>query len=303
MSSSALKISGFTIIRNGVKYGYPFEESWRSLLPWVDELVIAVGASNDGTREKAASLQSEFPEKVVLIDTVWPIDDPTQLAGGKILSTQTNIALDACSHDWCLYLQGDEVLHEEDQPLLMRTLRAASEDLNVEAIVFPYIHFYGNYQTEQYSRSAYRREVRMVKKSSKAKSVGDAQSFRRVDGRKLNAVLTKARIFHYGWVKQQDTMRVKTEALDQLYHGLETASSGDAYKYKRFWGLRSFRVTHPKIMHRRIAESGELVDLAKAPFVFAPKDLIKVALDLLERLTGWRAFEYRSYRLLKKGDC
>lgn len=271
-------------------------------MPWVDEFVIAVGASTDETRASAGKFQAEFPEKVVLIDTVWPMDDSAQLAGGKILSAQTNIALNACSNDWCLYLQGDEVLHEADQPLLVQTLHNACTAKEIEAIVFQYIHFYGDYQTEQYSRSAYRREVRMVRKSARAVSVGDAQSFRHANGRKLNAFLTRARIFHYGWVKQQDTMRVKTQALDQLYHGLETAVAGDAYKYKRFWGLRAFRGTHPKAMHQRVADSVSLVDLAKAPFVFAPRDLIKVALDLLERLTGWRPFEYKSYRLVTRGD-
>lgn len=36
-------ISGFTFRRNGVKLSFPFEASIRSLLPLVDEFVIAVG--------------------------------------------------------------------------------------------------------------------------------------------------------------------------------------------------------------------------------------------------------------------
>jgi glycosyltransferase involved in cell wall biosynthesis len=299
VSSLVPKISGFTILRNGVQYGYPFEESWRSILPWVDEFVIAVGESTDQTREIAASLQSEFPDKVVLVDTVWPINDPEQLAGGKILSMQTNIALDACSHDWCLYLQGDEVLHEDDLSLFQSTLSAIHTREDVHGIVFPYIHFYATYQTEQYSRSAYRREVRAIRKSSGARSIGDAQSFRKASGEKLKAVLTEARIFHYGWVKQQDTMRVKTEALDRLYHGSDVAPTADAYKYKRFWGLRSFVGSHPQVMHQRVADAGVLVDLKLAPYVFAWRDVIKVCLDLFERLTGYRPFEYKSYRLIK----
>ena len=35
-----MKVSGFTIVRNAIKYGYPVEESIRSLLPLVDELVV-----------------------------------------------------------------------------------------------------------------------------------------------------------------------------------------------------------------------------------------------------------------------
>src|SRR5258707_540377 len=38
-----MRICGFTIVRNAARLGYPFEESIRSLLPLVDELVVAVG--------------------------------------------------------------------------------------------------------------------------------------------------------------------------------------------------------------------------------------------------------------------
>jgi hypothetical protein len=44
-------ISGFTFLRNGVKLGFPFEASVRSLLPLVDEFVVAVGRGEDDTRE------------------------------------------------------------------------------------------------------------------------------------------------------------------------------------------------------------------------------------------------------------
>ena len=45
--SEQASISGFTFIRNGVELGFPFEASMRSLLPLVDEFVIAVGRSQD----------------------------------------------------------------------------------------------------------------------------------------------------------------------------------------------------------------------------------------------------------------
>lgn len=42
-------ISGFTFIRNGVELAFPFEASIRSLLPLVDEFVVAVGKGSDDT--------------------------------------------------------------------------------------------------------------------------------------------------------------------------------------------------------------------------------------------------------------
>ncbi len=38
-----MKVVGFTFVRNGVKYGYPFRQSILSLLPLVDEMVVNLG--------------------------------------------------------------------------------------------------------------------------------------------------------------------------------------------------------------------------------------------------------------------
>ena len=42
-------ISGFTIVRNAIKYDYPIVESILSILPVVDEYIVAVGKSEDDT--------------------------------------------------------------------------------------------------------------------------------------------------------------------------------------------------------------------------------------------------------------
>jgi len=44
-----VKVSGFTFIRNAVRYQFPVVECIRSVLPMVDEFVVAVGDSEDGT--------------------------------------------------------------------------------------------------------------------------------------------------------------------------------------------------------------------------------------------------------------
>src|SRR6185295_9837059 len=113
----------------------------------------------------------------------------------------------------------------------------------VEALVFDYLHFYGSFDVLQKNRGAYRREVRAFKRSSTARSVGDAQSFRKASGEKLGAARAGARVFHYGWVRTPDAMKEKTFFMDQLYHGKPeprneatgTPHTGDNYRYKRFW--------------------------------------------------------------------
>jgi hypothetical protein len=44
-----MKVSGFTFIRNAIKYDYPIVEAIQSILPLCDEVVVAVGNSEDET--------------------------------------------------------------------------------------------------------------------------------------------------------------------------------------------------------------------------------------------------------------
>jgi hypothetical protein len=303
-----MRISGFTLVRNGVEFDYPFLESLTSLLAVVDELVINVGQGTDATLEEVQrwATAHQAPEKRIhVFESNWHLDDPEKKKAGRILSEQTNLALERCSSDWCLYLQADEVLHEADAKGLKARILQAARTPEVEALYFDYTHFYGSYDVIQYSRSTYRREVRALRKSSGAQSIGDAQSFRKPDGSKLKACAAHARVFHYGWVRTPEAMREKTFFMDQLYHGdpseadicSRTPHTGDNYRYKRIWGLKPFTGTHPAVMMHRINNQGWHWDLKASQWVFSIRDCKRVLLDTFEALTGIRLFEYRSFRI------
>lgn len=307
-----MKLSGFTLVRHGNAFDYPYLESLRSLLPLVDELMVNVGRGEDGTWDAIQQfIQREGQGKIVAFESDWGLDCPEKKRGDKILSEQTNLALKRCENDWCLYLQADEVLHEADYPRIVQAIEKAQANPQVEGLLFDYLHFYGSYNVIQKTRSAYRREVRAIRKSSGAQSVGDAQSFRIEDGTprgtKLAVIPSGARIFHYGWVRSPEAMREKTFFMDQLYHGDPTPEdarnhiphTGDNYRYKKIWGLRHFSGNHPAVMRERINHQGWKWDLKNSPLLFSWKDLSKVVLDLMESLTGYRFFEYRSYREVK----
>jgi hypothetical protein len=302
------KISGFSLVRNGIKFDYPFLESWRSLLPLVDELVLNIGESDDESLLRAEKFAvDEGCGKVKIFQSHWPLNDPEKKRSGLILSQQTNLALDQCKHDWCFYLQADEVLSEEDYPKFYAAF-AAVESSGAEAVVFQYRHFYGSFNVLQETRSAYRREVRLIKKSSGARSVGDAQSFLKEGGIKLKALLSEARIFHYGWVRTPEAMREKTEFMDKLYHGEQSSTataphSGDNYRYKRFSGLKPYGGTHPMVMKKRIEEKGWNWDLKSSSFVFTAGDIKKIVLDGWEKLTGHRPFEFKNYEICGKVEA
>ena len=71
-----MKVTGFSFIKNAVQFQYPIVEAVQSILPLCDEVVVAVGDSDDNTRELVASIDP----KVRIVDTVW---DNTPAPGWK----------------------------------------------------------------------------------------------------------------------------------------------------------------------------------------------------------------------------
>jgi glycosyltransferase involved in cell wall biosynthesis len=287
-----MRISGFSFIRNGVIYDYPFLESLRSLLPLCDEVVLAVGQSDDDTLRRIEALNSP---SIRIIPTVW---DDSLREGGSILAQQTNIALDAVRGDWAVYLQADEVLHENDYDKICRAILDASADPRVEGLLFPYQHFYGSYEYVGASRRWYRNEVRVVRTGIGVRSWGDAQGFR-IGSRKLKVKPVDAYVYHYGWVRPPDLQQRKQRSFHRYWHTDEWISShvGDSEKFDYAKGgrLRRFTGTHPAVMKQRITMQDWRFEYdprrAGGPF----KDRV---LDWLEEKTGLRPGEYRNYELL-----
>jgi glycosyltransferase involved in cell wall biosynthesis len=287
-----MKISGFTIVRNGVKFDFPLVEALRSLLPLVDELVVAIGRSDDGTLELVRGLAEP---KIKIIETIW---DEQLRRDGAILAQQTNVALSHCTGDWGIYLQADEVLHEEDYPRIREALRRAHERSDVDGVLFDYVHFYGDFFVVNLSPSAYRHEIRAVRLQKGLTSWRDAQGFRleRNGGfEKLRVIRSGARIYHYGWVRSPEVMREKTVAMDKLYHADGSPGTGDNHRYKRIFGLERFTGTHPRVMHARVEEKRWKVDLLAAPLTWEWKDARKVLARWMEKATGKLPFQYKNY--------
>ncbi len=286
-------LSGFSIIRNAQLMDYPVIESIRSALAICDEFVLGVGQSDDNTKAYIEETLSD--PKLKIFDAVW---DTNKTQGGLILSEKTNEALDRCQHDWCLYLQGDEVLHERDWVSISSALARADQNASVDGLLFRYLHFYGSYHVIATSRRWYRNEVRVVRRSSGARSVSDAQGFRLADGKKLAVLPSGASVFHYGWVKPPQNMARKSKLLNRWWHGTARDHRFDNFKYERQYGLKLFKGNHPTVMAARIKAQNWDFDPARRWSDWTLKDVNLLASDWLERVTGHRIGEYKPYRLL-----
>src|SRR5580658_11259657 len=156
-----MKISGFTFLRNGQKLGYPFVSSIRSILPLVDEFVIALGPCEDDTE---AVLRAIGDPKIRIIPTQWNERLRSDYSvKGFVFGQQKTIALYNCTGDWAFYLEADEVLHEDDLPKIRAAMEKHLADERVEALAFDFLHFYGNKNTIAWSPGWYRSEARILR--------------------------------------------------------------------------------------------------------------------------------------------
>jgi glycosyltransferase involved in cell wall biosynthesis len=245
-----LKISGFSFVKNAVKLYYPIAESIKSMLPIVDEFVIACGDSDDGTTELIRSIGDP---KIKIIETVW---NPGHFVHGAVNAVQSNIALDACTGDWCFYLQADEVVHEKYLPGLTEKMREYLDYPEVEGLLFDYKHFYGSYNLYQTAHNWYAKEIRIVRNGIGVRSWESAQGFR-IDGRKLRVVSADAEVFHYGWVRPPVKMMKKQIALSSVHHEKDWVEkrypdSEAEFNFGSLKTCRRYKRTHPEVMKERI---------------------------------------------------
>lgn len=289
-----MKVGGFSFVRNALKYDYPVAESLRSLLPLCDEVVVAVGRSEDGTLDLVRSIGDP---KLRVLETTW---DESLREGGRVLADETNKALDALSPDcdWAFYLQADEVLHETGQGNLHRAMAEWLPDKQVEGLLLPYRHFYGSYSYVGDSRRWYRREVRVIRNDRSIRSYKDAQGFRK-DGRKLRVKPVEAFVHHYGWVKPPKVQQAKQETFNKLWHDdgwvKRNVVAATEFDYSGVDSITRFEGEHPAVMRERVARQDWELGFDPSLKRFRLKDRIY---HWIEARTGWRPFEYRNYRII-----
>lgn len=294
--SKTMKVSGFTFVRNAIKYDYPVVESICSILPLCDEFIVAVGQSEDDTRNLVLSIGDP---KIRIIDTVW---DDTLREGGKVLAVETNKAFDAVSpaSTWAFYIQADEVVHEKYLPAIRASMEQWASNPEVEGLVFNYTHFWGSYGYIGDSRRWYRREVRVIRNDRQIRSWLDAQGFRK-DGRKLIVAQVNASVYHYGWVKPPKAQQAKQQSFNRYWHPdkwiEKTIPKTESFDYSGMDFLSPFNATHPKVMQERIARQNWEFN----PDPFKSQHSLKSSfLHFIEQKTGWRPGEYQNYKIISK---
>ncbi len=289
-----MKVSGFSFIRNAIRFDYPIVEAITSILPVCDEFIVAVGNSDDDTLRLIRSIGSD---KIKIIETVW---DDSLRVGGRVLAEETNKAFKAIStdSDWAFYIQGDEVIHEKYLGEIQSGMIRWKSNENVEGLLFKYENFYGSYDYIGDSRKWYRNEIRIVRNLPSISSFRDAQGFR-IDGRILKVKPLNASVYHYGWVKPPSAQSAKQKEFHKLWHDDNWVERNipmvDEFDYSGIDSLKLFQGTHPAVMLDRIMKKNWTFTFDPTRKNFSFKSRL---LHNIEHFLGWRIGEYKNYKLI-----
>lgn len=319
-----MRISGFSMGKNAHKLYYPMRYAIESILPIVDEFVVALGDSDadDTTREEIEKIGSD---KIRIIDTVWDIE---KYPRGMEHAHQTDIAKEACSGDWLFYLQSDELVHERYLPVIRKRCEELLDDQEVEGLLFRYRHFWGDYRHLQDTHCWYRKEIRIIRNDPDIHSWESAQSFRRIPGfdgvnyrqqehtNKLKVAEVDAEIFHYGWVRPPAVMQNKIKAFTANHEGraavekkIRMKKYPDYFDYGNLTRLTQYSGTHPEVLkpwmekfdwQDQLRTTGPAESLVPMKMKHDRPKYRVISWIEKKLLAGRRLGEFRNYRLLRR---
>ena len=237
-----MKVSAFTFIKNGQILGYPFLQSIKSILPIVDEFVINVGSSEDETLKLICSINDK---KIRVIESKW---NNSMQDRGYVYGQQKMIAQFNCTGDWAFYVEGDEVYHENDLEQISNSMKMHLNDSNVEALVFDFNHFYGNANSVLHSPGWYRSEARIIKNSIRSYAPDGLfwlvlESNKK--GRYPKAKHTGVNCYHYGWLRSEEQMNLKSSKVQKYWGGAPVKVD---YTQMDQTIIQEFQGSHPEVM-------------------------------------------------------
>ena len=289
-----MKVSGFTFIRNAIKYDFPVVESIRSILPICDDFYVAVGDSEDDTLELIQSIDP----KIKIQETYW---DDELLEGGRVFAAETRKAFEMIpdDSDWCFCIQADEALHEQYYNTVLEAMDKWKDSPEVDGLLFNYLHFYGSYDYLNPSPNWYRREIRIIKNDPSIYPYRDSQGFRKGNNQKLNVKLLDAWMYHYSMVKDPRFQQKKRNyALKSFYKEIpedQYQTQEDVFDYHLVDILKRFEGTHPQVLQERI----EKVDWHFNPDISINRLSLKNRFRLwMLRHFNYMPWEYRNYKII-----
>lgn len=205
-----MSLSCIMIIKNGIRNGYPFLESIRSIVDAADEFLISDGYSDDGTYDYLCAAANKY-SNIKLYQDTWPASE-----FGESIALVTNQLKARARCDWVYNIQADEVVHETILPKFHRLTTTQTNKFASFALRF--LHFVGDFHHIE-TNPGYEYAVRLVPNAENVSAVSDGWTF---DGNvEPVGIIKYPPLFHFGWVYSKNNLYKKKNHAENIFRGDE----------------------------------------------------------------------------------
>jgi hypothetical protein len=205
-------LGGSLFVRNAIKYDYCVVEAIESLMPFCEEVVVLDCRSEDETLDLLLSCAERHPRLRVIEGAEWEVADNFHR-----LAVLAAKAKDHLRTPWHFMLQADEVVHEDSYEPIRRAVEADGWGRSTFRI--RRMNLYGdmNHMVSYVStkKPCSDDPVRLGRREIPV--VGDAESLEEFQG--SSALVRKATIFHYGFVRRGAALIDKCMDMQTWFHG------------------------------------------------------------------------------------
>lgn len=161
-------ISGFMIVKDVLKPGYPFVEAIAAALPICDEFLLSDGYSVDGTFEIVERI-AKLNKKIKIFRHKWSTAKKL-----TVLAEVTNELRKECKYDYMLSVQANEIIHEESAGFI----KALPEMLpQTFTFSFPYFQMLANHKFAEEFRLRFSKNLPGIIAIGDAWSLGASKDF------------------------------------------------------------------------------------------------------------------------------
>lgn len=179
-------ISGFMVVKNVLKQGYPFVEAISSALPICDEFLISDGYSEDGTYEVIQKI-ADLNSKIKVFQDQWPTKK-----NSSVLSEVTNVVRARCRCDYIFYVQANEIIHEQSAAYIKAI---PSIFRQVDTFSFPFIQLLDKYKIAENFRLRLAKNYPSIIAKGDAWTLGTSDAFNRT--KILRSLIRPRRVYYY----------------------------------------------------------------------------------------------------------
>jgi len=249
-----MSLGGSVCVRNCVDLDYNWVESVMSLLPICDEVVICDCDSDDKTKELAKDWATQEP-KIKVVDYLWT--DPK--GDTEWYVNWLNHARAQLATEWSIYLDADELLHEDSQ----REVLDAARDKKV--LICNRHNFWKDAQHLIPDGVCCSREVIRVGPTSMflPSDYPDPRCQEAMD----QAVPSDVHLMHYGFLRERKAFFRKARTVQKIWADSFDPRLEAAEKAEGNWmdhsgvvewqgKLEKFKGTHPEIIKPWLRQRG-----------------------------------------------